>query len=100
MLSSNRIPYSDVRPGLMTEPRDRIEIEGLERSAEIPRSGAGAEDSNQRFIMVWFRCCHQYGRLSRNAAATRYEGRCPRCGSNVSAGIGPGGSTRRIFEAR
>ena len=82
----------------MAESSDRIEIDGLEQSAEITRRHAGEAD--RRFIMVWFRCCHQYGRLSRNRTETRYEGRCPKCGGNVSAGIGPGGSARRIFEAR
>ncbi len=84
----------------MAESHDRIDIEGLEQSAKIPRGNAHAGDSDRRFIMIWFRCCHQYGRLSRNPSGSRYEGRCPRCAAKVSAGIGPGGSTRRIFEAR
>jgi hypothetical protein len=104
MLSQqNGLVDSSLRTELMAESHDnvdRIDIDGLEQSAKILRGATHASDSDRRFIMVWFRCCHQYGRLSRNAAATRYEGRCPRCGGNVSAGIGPGGSARRIFEAR
>ena len=46
---------------------DKIDIDGLEQSAKIPRGAAHASDSDRRFIMVWFRCCHQYGRLSRAA---------------------------------
>ena len=36
----------------MAESRDRIEIDGLEQSAEITRRHAGEAD--RRFIMVWF----------------------------------------------
>jgi hypothetical protein len=54
----------------------------------------------KRFLMVFFRCCHTYGRLNRNRAGTRYEGRCPRCGAAIHARIGPGGTSQRMFEAR
>jgi len=59
-----------------------------------------AAASSRRFLSIWFRCCHTYGRLYRNADETAYEGRCPRCGAEVYALIGPGGTDRRIFEAR
>ncbi|MCP3906270.1 MAG: hypothetical protein GY715_21820 [Planctomycetes bacterium] len=52
------------------------------------------------FLSIWFRCCHQYGRLYRNRSETAYEGRCPRCGARVRAGIGPQGTSRRSFEAK
>ncbi|MAB73236.1 MAG: hypothetical protein CMJ54_12110 [Planctomycetaceae bacterium] len=82
----------------MADSRDRIEIDGLQQTGAAPRRAA--TPSGSRFIMVWFKCCQRYGRLSRNAAKTRYEGRCPRCGGRVSAGIGTDGTNRRMFEAR
>ncbi|HAC08793.1 MAG: hypothetical protein GY921_09185 [Phycisphaeraceae bacterium] len=82
----------------MADSRDRIEIDGLHQTGAAPRKATPA--SGSRFIMVWFKCCHRYGRLTRNAAETRYEGRCPRCGGRVSAGIGTEGTNRRMFEAR
>ena len=51
------------------------------------------------FLSIWYHCCHAYGRLYRNSAGTRYEGRCPRCGNAVDAHIGPNGTSRRMFEA-
>lgn len=88
----------------MADPRDRVDIDGLRPDEDPPsdrrsRPGAGAA-SGKRFIMIWFRCCHAYGRLARNAAGTHYQGRCPRCAGPVSVRIGPGGTDRRIFEAR
>jgi hypothetical protein len=35
-----------------------------------------------------------------NAAGTKYSGRCPRCGVRTQALVGPGGTTRRMFETR
>lgn len=83
----------------MPDPRDQVDIDGLRQSAPRKRT-AGSDASNKRFIMIWFRCCHAYGRLTRNAAQTHYQGRCPRCASPVSVRIGPGGTDRRMFEAR
>ena len=86
----------------MTDPRDRIEIDGIEAPPSPSDSGAGERESEtpRRFLMIWFRCCHAYGRLARNQPGTHYEGRCPRCAASVSVRIGPGGSDRRMFEAR
>ncbi|MHC4217574.1 MAG: hypothetical protein ACYSU7_03875 [Planctomycetota bacterium] len=49
------------------------------------------------FLAVWYRCCHVYGRMYRNADETEYSGRCPRCGSPVRAVIGPDGTDHRFF---
>jgi len=54
----------------------------------------------RKFLSVYYRCCNTYGRMYRNAAGTEYEGRCPRCGTRVSARIGAEGTSRRTFEAR
>ncbi len=83
----------------MTPPRDTVEF-----SWQTPHRGAKQQPAPRattpRFLAVWFRCCHTYGRMYRNADETAYEGRCPRCGAAVHALIGPGGTSRRIFEAR
>lgn len=58
------------------------------------------EASPRKFLSVWFRCCHVYGRMTRNTDRTAYEGRCPKCGAAVHASIGEGGTNKRVFEAR
>ena len=55
---------------------------------------------NRPFLSIWFRCCHVYGRLYKNADESAYVGRCPRCGAPVQALIGEHGTERRLFEAR
>ena len=64
------------------------------------RDGSPLPVTPRRFLSVWFRCCHAYGRLYRNRQQTAFEGRCPRCGTPVAARIGQDGTTRRLFEAR
>jgi len=59
----------------------------------------GALGPRRAFLSVWYRCCHVYGRMYRNAERTAYEGRCPRCGASVRALIGPDGTDHRIFRA-
>ncbi|RMH29290.1 MAG: hypothetical protein D6693_02260 [Planctomycetota bacterium] len=63
------------------------------------RSSASAPRPARPWLSVWFRCCHVYARVYRAPTGDRYVGRCPRCGGEVSARIGPGGTTRRFFEA-
>ncbi len=57
----------------------------------------GAPDPRRKFLSIWFRCCHTYGRLYRNAEETAYLGRCPSCGAPVQALIGPHGTDQRVF---
>ena len=64
------------------------------------RRSHGANALPRKFLSIWYRCCHTYGRLNRNQDGTAYEGRCPRCGASARAIIGPGGSNQRMFEAR
>lgn len=85
----------------MTDSRDRVDIDGLPDPSNAPRRKSSADSVEpRRFLMIWFRCCHAYGRLARNRAGTHYEGRCPRCAAPVSVRIGHGGTERRMFEAR
>jgi hypothetical protein len=57
------------------------------------------EPVRRKFLSVWYRCCHVYGRMYRNQAGTAYTGRCPRCAAHVRAAIGPDGTDRRMFVA-
>ncbi|MBQ72636.1 MAG: hypothetical protein CMJ67_06990 [Planctomycetaceae bacterium] len=86
----------------MNDPRDRVDIDGIPDPSDASKgkSSPSGSDEPRRFIMIWFRCCHAYGRLTRNGAGTHYDGRCPRCASPVSVKIGRGGTDRRMFEAR
>jgi hypothetical protein len=54
----------------------------------------------RRWLSIWFNCCKSYGRLYINDAGTRYSGRCPSCGVRTRAIVGPGGTSRRLFETR
>lgn len=82
------------------DPQDTIEIGGKRLYAQPTGAPQPTTPAGRRFLSVWYRCCHTYGRLNRNAAGTEYVGRCPRCGAAVRALIGPGGTSRRCFEAR
>ena len=84
----------------MTDKRkDIVDIEGL-REAGKSDSGNQGEPMGPRskFLSVHFKCCNAYGRLYPDEARTRYHGRCPRCGAEVEAKIGPGGTNRRFFD--
>jgi hypothetical protein len=64
-----------------------------------PAPAVDGKRRNRPFLGIQFRCCRSYGRIYRNAAATAYEGHCPRCGSRVKVPIGPGGKDSRFFSA-
>jgi hypothetical protein len=74
--------------------RDEHACDGM---AEVP--APGTPGPRRAFLSVWYRCCHVYGRMYRNAEETAYDGRCPRCGASVRALIGPDGTDQRIFRA-
>jgi hypothetical protein len=76
----------------------------VERDEDVPDRDAGfapprSPEPQRAFLSVWFRCCHAYGRMYRNAEQTEYNGRCPKCGAPVRALIGPDGTDNRIFMA-
>ena len=98
------------RTGVFREPRDIVDIEGVAGGgARGPGGGAAGDEAagggsdeggaGKNWLGIWFKCCHVYSRIYRNAEGTRYEGRCPRCGAAVKAMVGPGGSSQRIFAA-
>jgi hypothetical protein len=81
---------------------DILELGGVKvhgpRTAPTETADARVERP-ARFLSVWFRCCHVYGRMHRNTEETAYEGRCPKCAAAVRARIGPEGTSQRLFEA-
>lgn len=87
---------------VVRDPRDIVDIPGV-TLPKAPggggRDGAGSRNPNA-WLGIWFRCCHVYGRLYKNRTGRAYVGRCPRCGGEVSARVGDGGTTRRFFEAQ
>ena len=78
----------------MPEPHDRVDIPGL--SGAHPRPAPGPR--GRPWLGVQFNCCSVYGRIYKNDAGTIYVGRCPKCGVQVSARVGEGGTSQRFFE--
>jgi hypothetical protein len=77
----------------MPDPRDyKLDIAALHDAAQA----AGSGDARP-FLSVRFACCNVYNRIYRNAGATRYEGRCPRCGRPARFLVGDGGTDARFF---
>jgi len=75
------------------------EYDGPDIRTEPGGENARVQGPPKPWLMVWFRCCHTYGRLNRNREQTAYTGCCPKCGTRVGAKIGPGGTSRRMFRA-
>lgn len=75
----------------MADPRDIVDIATLRREPE--------KQAPRAFLSIWYRCCHVYGRLYKNAAGTKYNGCCPRCASRAHVLVRPDGTTRRCFQA-
>jgi hypothetical protein len=85
---------------LMPDPQDRVELGGKRTPITRRNQPAVVQGAAKRFLMVWYRCCHAYGRMYRNREETMYVGRCPKCGARVQAMIGPDGTNQRCFEAK
>jgi hypothetical protein len=63
-----------------------------------PDSAAAPDSAPRRpYLSVLFACCSVYVRIYRNADATGYHGRCPRCGKTVRFTVAPGGTPGRSF---
>jgi len=82
----------------MADPCDSVDLTFGRRPVDTDPAHP-APRSARPWISVWFRCCHVYARIYRTADGARYTGRCPRCGAEVSARVGPGGTNRRFFQA-
>lgn len=75
-----------------TDPRDyRIEISGLEPNEPSRKA------PSRPYLSVHFKCCGVYCRVYRNAEATAYVGRCPKCTRSVRFLVAEGGSDERFF---
>jgi hypothetical protein len=76
-------------------PDYKLDISGLGGAS----GSADSENaqSQRPYLSVLFACCSVYQRIYRNADATAYLGRCPRCGKPVKIGISPDGSDSREF---
>lgn len=81
-----------------------LDLSSLAKPPMTPSGQASANaDSSctQRpWIAVHWKCCQTYSRIYRNAQATAYEGRCPKCGKPVRFRVGRGGTDSRFFEVR
>ena len=53
-----------------------------------------------KFIGILFECCNVYRRIYINKEKNAYEGKCPKCNSEVKVTIGSGGTETRFFSAR
>ncbi|MEE2908494.1 MAG: hypothetical protein VX527_11770 [Planctomycetota bacterium] len=80
----------------MTDSRDILDIASLASDACRMTSTAPRK---RPFLSIWFRCCHVYGRLYRNASRTSYNGGCPRCAKRARVLVRSDGTTRRCFQA-
>ncbi|MFO0829881.1 MAG: hypothetical protein U0572_17195 [Phycisphaerales bacterium] len=81
------------------DSRDRVDIAGIPKPSD-PHAPKDSKGPARPFLLIWFRCCHAYGRLTKTDDGSAYVGRCPRCRAHCEVPVGPGGTTRRMFEAR
>ncbi len=85
---------------MMAGPDYIVDIQSLKQRGAAHEATRGSSSLTGRpWLAVHWQCCQVYTRVYRNAAGTAYEGRCPRCGKQVSAKVGPGGTHARFFEA-
>ncbi len=79
---------------MSSDPRDyKLDISSIKKPADAAPSTPRAKP----FLSVLFNCCKVYQRVYRNTAGDKYEGRCPRCGRNITFVVGSGGTNDRFF---
>jgi hypothetical protein len=84
----------------MPGPDYILDIHGLVTPAAQDSVGGTASKAGARpWIAVKWTCCSVYSRIYRHREGDRYEGRCPKCMKQATARVGPGGTSRRFFEA-
>ncbi len=81
----------------MAGPDYIVDIDGLK--PPVSQQADRVSLRGRPWLAVQWKCCSAYSRIYRNKAGTMYEGRCPKCGKPVSAKVGPGGTSKRFFEA-
>ena len=86
------------------DPRDyKLDLR-TEGASKIPPTAVGGLSAgvipSRPFLSVQFACCNVYQRVYRDASGTAYRGRCPRCGQQVTFGVGEGGTSARSFIVR
>jgi hypothetical protein len=59
-----------------------------------------ASGQRRPYICILFDCCNVYARLYRRPEVLRYEGRCPKCLRTLTVGVGPDGTSNRMFRAQ
>ncbi|GIK15391.1 MAG: hypothetical protein BroJett003_03550 [Planctomycetota bacterium] len=71
------------------------------QAADLARKASATTDdpAGRPWIGVRFNCCGVYQRVYRNPEGTAYVGRCPRCGREARARVGPSGVSARFFVA-
>jgi hypothetical protein len=81
------------------DPQDRVDIPGLEthHADSTPAMNASTR-APKPWLGILFNCCHVYGRIHKQPDGRYYKGRCPSCGTDVSARVGPSGTNQRFFE--
>lgn len=80
----------------MEEPPYRVNIDGVEDANADSTQGTRRD---RPWVGIQFDCCNVYVRVYRNADATAYEGRCPRCTRKLRLRVGPSGTASRFFVA-
>jgi len=83
----------------MNGPDYIVDIDGVQTPGPGSGEQAGGTLRGRPWLAVQWKCCSTYSRIYRDAAGTKYEGRCPRCQRPVSVQVGPGGTNHRFFEA-
>lgn len=84
----------------MSEARDYIlDIDGLRSPHGESAISIRPTLKGRPWLAVHWRCCHVYSRVYRHRTGAYYSGRCPSCGKQVRARVGPGGVSNRFFDA-
>jgi hypothetical protein len=81
----------------MAGPDYIVDIDGISPPVSQQTDRVGLR--GRPWLAVQWKCCSVYSRIYCNKTGTLYEGKCPKCGSPVSAKVGPGGTSKRFFEA-
>ncbi|SCA58499.1 Uncharacterized protein AB751O23_AD_00150 [Chlamydiales bacterium SCGC AB-751-O23] len=75
-------------------------MSGIDIKEDLPywdeQSGLSRDN---KFISIYWKCCHAFSRMYKNKDGSIYQGKCPKCGSYCSVPVGPNGTKQRIFFA-